>query len=190
MLVQLLMLKFTFTIVTFLFCIVCFSQTDIVIIKKNGRSIKTFFAGSFATFQTTSGEWFNSNITAIRDDTLFFREVVVRQVMTQFGVSRLDTMTTYTRKIHYKEIAGIPKVKEGLHVRPESLMMIGGAGYAALNIINSAYLHYAPFGKDNRPKLLPAVGVFATGYILSKFRKNYLAIGKKYTVQYVKLRKP
>jgi hypothetical protein len=167
-----------------------YGQSDIIIIKKNGKPFRTFFTGSVVQFQTTGGEWFNSRISDIRDDSLFFKELVVRQVMTQFGVTRMDTMTTYTRKIHYAEIGGLPKSKNTIGIRAEALMMIGGGGYAALNLINSAYLHYAPFGKDNRPKIITATGVFAAGYLLSRFHKDYLPIGKKYTLHYVRLRKP
>jgi hypothetical protein len=171
-------------------CICGYSQGDIIIIKKNDVPVKSFFSGGMAVFKTTSGEWINSRIMDIRDDSIFFKEVVIRQVMTQFGVTRMDTMTSYSRSLHYTEIAGIPKSKDRLHIKPESLMMIAGGGYAALNLVNSGLLHYAPFGRDNRPKLLPAVGVFAAGYIISRFRKDFLPIGKKYTLHYVRLRNP
>jgi len=184
------MLKLLFTINFFAASFISFSQSDVIIIKKNGRPVKTFFKGSVVDFKTNTGEWFHSTISGIRDDSLFFRELVVRQVMTQFGVTRMDTMTTYTRAIYYKDIVAIPKPRSGLGIKPETLMMLGGGGYAALNLINSAYLHYAPFGKDNRSKLLPALGVATVGYVISRFRKYHLPIGKKYTLHYVPLRKP
>ncbi len=64
--------------------------------------------------------------------------------------------------------------------------MIGGAGYIGLNIINSAYQQYPPFSRDNRPALLQAAGVFTLGKLLQKTHQKQFAIGKKYTLRYIK----
>ena len=165
-----------------------FSQgSDFIVIKKNEHTIRTFFNGSIARFRTVSGEWFDGKIVQIMNDSLFFREVIIQQVPTPWGVPRLDTMTTYVRKVHYKDISAIPRRAESFsYIKNGSLLKIIGVGYIGLNLVNSAYQHYAPFGKENLPGLLTATGVFAVGKTMQKLHKPYLAIGKKYAVRYIK----
>lgn len=165
-----------------------FSQTgDFIVIKKNNQTVKTFFTGSNARFKTISGQWFDGNIIDIRNDSLFFREVIVQQVPTPWGVPRLDTMTTFVRRIYYKDIIAIPKRSESFtYIKNGVLLMVLGGGYAGLNIINSGYQHYAPFGKDNLPNLLTAAGVFGVGKLMQKRHKPYVQIGGKYSMRYIK----
>jgi hypothetical protein len=160
---------------------------DFIVIRKKDQTIRTFFNGSVMRFSTVNGEWFDGRVVDIKNDSLFFREVVVRQVPTPWGVSRLDTMTTYIRKVHYSDIAAIPRRSESFgYIKNGTLLMIGGAGYMALNTVNSAYQHYPLFGRDNLPGLIAAAGVFAIGKTMHKLHKPYLVIGKKYTVRYIK----
>ncbi len=164
------------------------AQGDMVVIRKHNQSIKTFMAGSFVTFFTASGEEISANIASIRNDSLFFREVQVRQVMTNFGVPRLDTVATGLRGIHYQEIAALPKPRKFSQLSIPKLLMVGGAGFVAINLANSIYLNYPPFEKDNfTNNLLPAFGAFVTGFAISKLTSSYYAIGKKYTVQYIQV---
>jgi hypothetical protein len=142
--------------------------------------------GSMANYQTADGEWFNARIERIGSDSIFFREVMVRQVGTPWGVAKLDTMTTYIRRIYYKDITAIPRQRDGFgFAKNGALFMLAGGGYTALNLINSGYLKYAPFGSENLPQLLTGTGIFATGYLLNRLHKPYLQMGKKYHVEYI-----
>ena len=162
-------------------------QSDFIVIKKKDRPVKTFFRGSMAQFRTVAGGWYNGRIENISNDSIFFREVIVQQVPTPWGVTRLDTMTTFVRKIHYQDIVAIPRSKESFgYIRNGTLFMIGGAGYIGINIVNSAYQKYPPFGRENRPSLLQAAGVFAVGKLLQKTYKKQYIIGKKYNLRYIK----
>ncbi len=165
-----------------------FSQAgDFVVIKKKNQTIRTFFSGSYARFQLLGGEWFNGRIVHIQNDSLFFREVIVQQVPTPWGVTRLDTMTTSVRKVHYNDIIAVPRRKESFtYIKNGSLLMIGGGGFIALNLVNSAHQHYAPFGKDNLQGMLTAAGAFAAGKTMHKLHKPYHTMGKKYKVRYIK----
>ncbi len=167
---------------------IAFSQAgDFVVIKHKHQSVRTFFIGSLAQFQTNTGEWFNGRIVNIKNDSLFFREVIVRQVPTPWGVTRLDTMTTFTRKIHFSEIVAVPRKAQSFgYIKNGSLFMIGGGGFIGLNLINSIQQRYPPFGKDNLPNLLIAGGVFALGKTMQKLHRPFLTMGKKYKVVYIK----
>jgi len=160
---------------------------DFVLVQKNGRTVKNFFKGANVRFATVGGKWYDARIEKISNDSIFFKEVIIQQVGTSFGVARLDTMTTYMQKVHYRDIVAIPRRKESFsYVKNGTLFMLGGAGYAALNLINSASQAYAPFGRDNLPLLGTAAGVFLVGKVLKKTHRYYLPIGKKYTLRYIR----
>ncbi len=182
------MKKFVLTTFFSAFVLACIGQSaDFIVIKKKGQPYKTIFTGSFVQFQAAGGEWFDGRIIAIKNDTLFFKEVIVRQVGTPWGVTRLDTISTFTRKLFYKDIIALPRKAASFnYIKNGTLFMIIGAGYATLNLVNSSYGHYAPFAKDNRGNLIAAAGVFGLGKLLHSLRKPYLLVGKKYTLKYIK----
>lgn len=184
------MAKWIFIFFCLFTCATAQAQGDMLVIKKNDISFKTFIAGSYVSFITTNGEAISTNISSIKNDSIFFKELVVRQVMTQFGVPRLDTMASLLRGIHYSEIAAIPKPRKFSELTVAKLLMVGGAGYLAVNMINSIYLRYPPFAKDNLSNILPAVGAFATGFAVNKLSSRYYIIGKKFSMHYVKLGTP
>ncbi|TDH23251.1 hypothetical protein EXU57_17405 [Segetibacter sp. 3557_3] len=163
-------------------------QGDFIVIKKRGRTVKSFFSGAEVSFQMNNGEWFQGKIANIKNDSLFFRQQIVRQVPTPWGVPRLDTMTTGVRRVYFKDIRAIPKKHESFsYVKDGTVFIMAGAGYLLLNVINSAYLHYAVFGDDNLPKVLGATGVLATGLALKKLHKDYIVLGRKYAIDYIKM---
>jgi hypothetical protein len=168
----------------------CSAQTgDMIVIKKDGKGVKTFMKGLVATFKTTSGNWVNAQVYDLRNDSIFFKDIIVRQVPTQWGVPRLDTMATVIRGLHYEEISSIPKRAESFSfVRNGTLFMIGGAGYVGLNVVNSAIVPYPLFSKDNTPGLIAGAGVFGLGKLMQKLNKSEITVGKKYTLYYLKLR--
>ena len=178
------------TILALIISITSFAQGDLILIKKNNLPFKTYMAGTAVSFITTTGEEITTRITAIRNDSLFFKEIIMRQVMTQWGVPKLDTVATFMRGIHYTEIAALPKPRKFSQLSISKLLMVGGAGYIAVNLINSIYLKYPPFAKDNLSNILPAAGAFATGFVISKLTSPYYTIGKKYQVVYSSNRTP
>lgn len=182
------MKSYILVIIFLLNAAIAFSQAgDFVVIKNKNQTVRTFFRGSVAQFQTNTGEWFNGKIVNIQNDSLFFREIIVRQMPTPWGVYRLDTMTTFTRKILFTDIVAIPRKTESFrYIKNGSLLMIGGGGFIGLNLINSIQQRYAPLGKDNLPNLLVAASAFALGKTMQKLRKPYIIMGKKYKVVYIK----
>ena len=158
-------------------------------IKHKGQSVKTFMKGLYATFKTTSGGWVNAYVYDLKNDSIFFKDVIVRQVPTQWGVPKMDTMATIIRGLHYQEIASVPKRRESFSfIRNGTLFMIGGAGFVGLNVVNSAILHYPVFDKQNVPGLVAGAGVFGIGKLMQKLHKDVVTVGKKYTIHYIKLK--
>ena len=182
----------TFLLISFLVChaFVLAQTGDMIIIKKNGVTAKTFMKGLYASFQTTYGDWLNVHVHDVKNDSIFYKEVIVRRVPTQWGVSRMDTMATLIRGMHYTDIVAVPKRREPFSfIRNGTLFMIGGGCFVGLNVANSAILGYPVFGKDNLPGLLVGAGVFGVGKLLQKTHKNIITVGKKnYTIHYVKLK--
>ena len=179
-----------FTILALIISTTTYAQGDLILIKKNSLPFKTYMAGTAVNFITTSGEPITTRVSSIKNDSLFFIEINVRQVMTQWGVPRLDTVAIFMRGIHYTEIAAIPKPRKFSQVSVANLLMVGGAGFIAVNLVNSIYLNYPPFAKDNLSNILPAAGAFVTGFAINKLISRYYTIGKKYTVVYSKVRTP
>ena len=75
----------------------------IVLKKKNNRTLKTYFPGTFLSALTYTGFTLNGVIKEIKNDSVFIEQWEVRQVPTQFGVPALDTIV-YTIRMHYQEI--------------------------------------------------------------------------------------
>ena len=98
------------------FSTVAFAQPSdyIVLKKKNNRTLKTYFPGTFISASTYTGFTLNGIIKQIRNDSVFIEQQEVRQVPTQFGVPALDTLV-YTIRLHYEEIRAFnyEKVKSG-----------------------------------------------------------------------------
>lgn len=162
---------------------------DIVVIRKNGQGIKTFMKGLYTTFKTSTGYWVNAYISDIKNDSVYFKEVIVRQVPTQWGVSRLDTMATIITGLHYLDIVAIPKKRAPFSfIKNGTLFMAAGGGYVALNIVNSAILHYPIFSKQNTPALLTGIAVFGIGKLMHKLHKNVISVGKTYSIHYIKIK--
>lgn len=164
----------------------------IVIKKKNNRTLKTYFPGTFISAVTYTGFTLNGIIKEIKNDSVFIEQQEVRQVATQFGVPALDTLV-YTIRLHYQEIRGFSYAID----RPgggrnsggllPSVMIAGGAGFIVLELVNTAYRGES-LNEGNKLTLLAiAAGVAATGLLWKHLKKRNSGAGKKYKVIYVNM---
>jgi len=162
-----------------------FSQaSDFITVKKrNNRTVKTFFPGVRISFETYDKRQASGIITAIRNDSIFVMEYDIRQVINYLGIPVLDTLGQYLSGFNYKEIAKVD-VSEKIKLQeatPGRILIIGGAGYALLNVINGAYLHESITSSKNITSLSIAGGAVATGFLI-----NYLSRhSNKFHVEYV-----
>jgi hypothetical protein len=162
-----------------------FSQaSDFITVKKrNNRTIKTFFPGVHISFETYDKRYANGLITAIRNDSVFVKEWDIRPMLNSLGIPVTDTLGEYLGGYHYKEIAKCD-VSDRMRLQqltPGRILIIGGTGYALLNVFNGAYLHESITSSKNLKSLGIAAGAVGAGILA-----NYLARhGRKYHVEYV-----
>jgi hypothetical protein len=149
-----------------------FSQpTDIInVTRKNGRHLKSFFAGSSITFQTTRGNYVNGVVKSIKNDSLFVKTYVMGRYMTEYGFTVLDTANIYLTGFSYKEIAHIKLDTRQSFVRKNlgGLLIAGGAGYTVLNVINTVGSKEPIGSKENLKNLGTAGAVIGLGLLISK----------------------
>lgn len=156
--------------------------SDFVLLRKNNRTVKSFFPGSKLLFTSTSGRYMETFVAAVKNDTLYLKEFIIRQIPTQLGVYILDT-SYYPAQVHYNQIKSIGK--EG---RRFDLAGSGGAlmGGGLLLAVGSGVVYLADNKKFSPELLGAAAGLFGVGYLLAKQGGKGMVIGKKYELLYVK----
>jgi len=157
----------------------------ITVKKKNNRTVKTFFPGLPISLQTYDKRQSTGIIKAIRNDSVFVREWDVRPMLNSLGIPVVDTVAEYLSGFHYKEIASID-VSDRMKMQqllPGRILIIGGTGYALLNLINGAYLHESITSNKNLRSLGIATGAVAVGILTNKILKRT----KRYRIEYVRM---
>ncbi|HMG68100.1 MAG TPA: hypothetical protein VK588_10450 [Chitinophagaceae bacterium] len=145
--------------------------SDIISVKKkNGRTIKNFYEGSPILFETKSGDYVEGPIEKIHHDTISVRMYVIQKVPTIFGTYVPDTLNTFFTKVNYLDIRRIKVLHPQRFIRERVpiLLMIGGAGYFILNLVNGSYFNQPITDKQNLKKLGIAAGAFGAGFLASK----------------------
>ncbi len=183
-------MKHLFIFVAYTFCLFsCTAQSsDILALKKNGRTIKTFFPGNEISITTTSG-YYNAYITSINRDTVFLIQYDVRQRPSNLGVYFLDTVAVYHYGIDYRQITALNKD----HNKKFNWAGSGGALFGGGVLLTTVGLGTWIFAKPNTryytsPYLVGSAAFLAgVGYLLVKSGSKGLQIGKKYTLQYVRV---
>ena len=164
----------------------------IVLKKKNNRTLKTYFPGTFLSAVTYTGFTLNGVIKEIKNDSVFIEQFDVRQLPTQFGVPVLDTVI-YTIRLHYQEIAKYlyetnrPGARRtGGNLIP-NIMIIGGIGFIVLEVVNTIYRGES-FSDGNKLTVMAiAAGIAATGFLWKHLQNRGDRAGKKYNVIYVRM---
>jgi hypothetical protein len=161
-----------------------FAQSaDFIILKKNNKTIQTFYSGSDIAFTSTRGAFVHAQINAIKNDTLYLQEFVVRMLPTTFGTYVFDTAGSYHYKYHYKEIKVIGrKEKTNFDMRGSGAALLGGG---ILLTLASGVVYLADPKKFSAPLLIAAVGLGTAGYFMSKGKSGGMIIGKKYQMLYM-----
>lgn len=177
-----------------------YSQSDYLVLKKkNNRTLKTYFPGTFISAVTYSGFTLNGVIRNIRNDSIFVEQQNVYQVGTQFGVPALDTIV-YTLGVYYQEIVkfnynshtgpgGAPRSRGSSPLLIPRILATGGAGYIVLELINSAYRKEKLNDGNKLVTMGIAAGVATTGIVWMSIARKRDKPGKKYNVIYVDMTK-
>ena len=159
-------------------------STDIIFLKKGRRNVATYFAGSHIAFTTLEGQSLEAQITAIKNDTLFLQQFVVRQVPTQLGVYVLDTLTSYRYQYDYRQIKTIYKRGANFNLAASGASLLGGG---IVIVLASGVVYLADRNKFSAPLMYTGAGLAIAGYGLSRLNTDQLPIGKKYTLTYLKV---
>ncbi len=160
--------------------------SDILILKKNDRTLQTFFPGNEIIFNTSSRYYFGY-IQSINHDSLFLIQYDVRQIPTSLGIYILDTVATYHFAINYKEITGLGKNRN----KKFDWSASGGALLGGGIVITTVGLGTWLFTKPNTryyasPYLVGGAALLGgIGYLLVKSNSKGITLGKKYSLEYI-----
>jgi hypothetical protein len=155
--------------------------SDFLVLKKKGRTVKTYFTGSQINFTSSTGATVEAFITAIQNDTLFLKGFVIRQLPTQLGVYVLDTNYYYSQ-YHYKQIVSFEKLGRRFDWSGSGAALFGGG---ILLCIANAVVYLADNKKFSPELLGAAAGLTGLGYLLLKTSGKGMKIGKNYSLVYV-----
>jgi hypothetical protein len=156
--------------------------SDFILLKKKGRTVKTYFAGSQITFTSTNGANIEANILAVKNDSLFLQQYITRPVMTAMGFYILDS-SFYYYTYHYNQIAAIGKTGRRFDWGGSGGALMGGG---LLLAVGSGVVYLADNKKFSPELLIASVGLFGVGYLLSRTSGKGMVIGKKYSLEYIK----
>jgi hypothetical protein len=169
-------------------------QSDFIVLKKrNNRTIKTFYPGSFVSGETYNGFRINGFITIIRNDSIYIRQEETQNVPTEFG-STLDTIV-FTVGIDYREIKRFNYTKNYkwggkkgfVQIALPKIMMVGGIGFIVLESVNTIYRKESFNESGKLASLGIAAGIAVAGYMWQHLEDISNKAGGKYKVVYVKI---
>lgn len=161
-----------------------FAQSDLLILKKNGRTMETFFPGSKIQFSTATRSY-DAYIKSIKRDSLFLIQYDIRYVPSNMGFNIVDTVARYEFSIFYKDIISFDKSKGSFINGSGAALFTGGI------VLTTAGLITWIFAKPNtryyaRPELVGAAAAFTViGYLMTKVGGKEYRLGKKYTLIYI-----
>lgn len=173
-----------------LICTVVLSQpTDFLVVKKDQRTIKNFFSGSHIGLETGGGKYYGL-ITAVKQDSLFLNQYDIRSVITGMGFYVVDTVATYRLSFNYKQILKIEKPKrKGFNWAASGGSLLGGG--VLLTALGLGTWIFTKPGSSSHASVAFVAGSAALagiGYLLVRSNGSYYSIGKKYQLEYVKVK--
>ena len=168
-------------------------QNDFIVIKKkNNRTLKTYFPGTFISAVTNKGLSINGFITDIRNDSLFWRQEEKRLMAVDWGTV-VDTVffmngVLYTDIIKFNNLnkntwggqsnffqSAIPK-----------LMLLGGTGFIVLESFNTLNRKESFNDHKKLSSMAIAAGVAAAGYLYPYITNRHNRAGRRYKVIYLR----
>lgn len=165
-----------------------FSQSaDFIQLKKNNKTITTFYSGMNIAFTAESGAYIDALINGIKNDTLYLQQFIIRYLPTNIGTYIVDTAGSYHYKYHYNQIIGIgQKEKANFNVKGSGAALFGGG---ILLTLASGVVYVADREKFSAPLLLASVGLGTLGYFMAKGKKSSrgMTMGKKYKLVYMNM---
>jgi len=170
-------------------------QSDFIVLKKrNNRTLRTYYPGAFISAITYNDFQINGFIVAIRNDSLIIRQEQRELIASKVGMGmEVDTLI-YTIGIDYRQIKqfnyhknyGWGGKRGFAQVALPKIMMIGGAGFVGLELVNTIYRRESLDDGNKLRTLGIAAGVAAAGWLIQESQQRAKKVGKKYKVVYIK----
>ncbi len=178
---------FTLLLCIFFLGFSCMAQSDLLVLKKNTKTVQSFFPGSEMHF-TTDLRYFEAKISSIQNDSVFFVQYSIRRIPLTSGGVIMDTVGTFNFGINYRDILTLENRRKGFDWAASGAGLFGGgvvlttAGLISWILAKPNTRYYA------RPEFVIAgAALAATGFLLMKTGNKRTVIGKKYTLKYISL---
>ncbi len=157
--------------------------------KQNGQVVKNFYAGSDILLQLNDGSYLKGPLKTLINDSVYVTVYDIRWYPTPWGTYAKDTLTTTIVGIKTSDISRIHLSRRRSFFQRISgpLLMIGGAGYLVLNVLNGALFDLPITDGQNLRRIGTAAGAFGTGFLLSKLFAADGFSKKKHRIVYVDL---
>ena len=159
-------------------------SSDVILLKRNNKTVNRYFSGTDINMVTTTGVSINAYITHINNDTLFLKQFVVRQTPTMLGVFILDTLATYYYQYHYNQIRSINKTGRRFDLSASAGSLLGGG---VLLTLAGGVVFLVDREKFSPALMGASVSLAAIGYVIAKTSASGMVIGKKYSLDYLKI---
>jgi hypothetical protein len=159
-------------------------SSDILLLKKNNRTIATYSGGNHINFTSVNGTYVDAEITTIQNDTLYLREYAVHQVFTTLGVYMPDTANVYLTKYSYEDILSIPKTGRHFDITASGNSLFAGG---ILLTVASGIVYVSDRAQFSPGLLIAGASLGVIGFFLSKHNANEWKIGKKYKFSYLSI---
>ena len=166
----------------------CLAQSDLLILKKNNRTERTFFPGSQMIFATANG-FYNGYVTSIERDTVFLIQYDVRQVPSNLGVYVLDTIARYRFGINYHDITGFGNDSKKFDWNASGGALFGG-GILLTTVGLGTWIFTKPGTRYHAGTslIIGSAALAGIGYLLMKSGNKGTKLGKKYKLNYIKVK--
>jgi len=192
--------KLTSLAVFIFFFSTAYCQQDLLVLKKRNKDIDRYWKGTTISFQLKNKQWQKGEITKIQNDSFFIRPMVVHYSLMStdtfhfkiIGFALTDVFAMPKEGVLIDYINGQFQIStSGGHVhwywiKSGWIFRVGAAGYAGLHIINGLLDDNFSFS-ESKTELAAAAAVFLFGVLLHKTYKPYLQLGRKYSLEIVKL---
>jgi hypothetical protein len=168
------------------------AQNDFFILKRKNKTIAQYYTDSHIKCELVDQQWVDGNIKTIRHDSVFIETFEIHYLPTIWGTYMPDTVRFPLLKIPIKDIIALPAYdKSKVHGVPSlplvaQALQVGGAGYDALNAINTLANKDPLFASNNIGRLIGGAVVFMIGkFIQLAYCSPVAKIGKKYHLEYM-----
>ena len=168
--------------------VLAYSQNNVLILQKHGKTKRSYFAGNYIRLQTKQGNYADGMITKIFHDTIYIRHFDIEKTFTAYGGILFDTAFRYTTSIHYKDIGALlSSTTHPARRKNGTLLLIAGGGVLALGAINGLYRHDKPRDWYKPSGYIVAGTLTGLGTLMKLSSDPKSTIGKKYQLNIVPL---